>query len=269
MKNNREKALNYQGISKVEIMSYLLVGLIVMISLNGLEAPNNPSSSGSEVALNIISQILQPSKDLIFSFEADSVPYLLIETIAIAFLGTLFGAVNAFILSLLASNNITGGFVSRFFKTVITIIRTIPGVIYAIIFVSVAGLGPMAGVLTFSIVSIGMVSKLFIDIIEEVDAGVLEAMDAQGLGRYKKIRFGVIPQVASNFYSIVIYRFEINIKDASILGIVGAGGIGTPLIFAMQEFRWSDAGAYLFGLVILVLIIEYYSTKLRHKLQNG
>ena len=84
-----------------------------------------------------------------------------------------------------------------------------------------------------------------------------------------KIRYGILPQLFTNFVSTVIYRFEINIKDASTLGLVGAGGIGAPLIFAMNSLSWDEVGAILCGLVVLVLIVEYVSTKVRNKLARG
>ena len=108
-----------------------------------------------------------------------------------------------------------------------------------------------------------------IETIEDLDKKILESLDAAGCNTFQKIRYGIMPQLFTNFVSTVIYRFEINIKDASTLGLVGAGGIGAPLIFAMNSLSWDEVGAILCGLVILVLIVEYISTKVRNKLARG
>ncbi|MBP2966763.1 phosphonate ABC transporter, permease protein PhnE, partial [Acinetobacter baumannii] len=86
---------------------------------------------------------------------------------------------------------------------------------------------------------------------------------------YEKIRFGIIPQLIANFSSITIYRFDMNLRDATILGLVGAGGIGSPLIFAMNSYRWNQVGSILIGLIILILVVEFISNKLRNRLVNG
>ena len=95
---------------------------------------------------------------------------------------------------------------------------------------------------------------------------ILESLDAAGCTSRQKIRYGILPQLMPNFASTAIYRFDINLRDATVLGLVGAGGIGAPLIFAMNSYRWSEAGAILVGLIVLVLIIEWISTKIRVKL---
>ncbi|MFW7392540.1 PhnE/PtxC family ABC transporter permease, partial [Vagococcus fluvialis] len=123
--------------------------------------------------------------------------------------------------------------------------------------------------MTMSLTSIGMVSKLYVDVIEDIDRGVLEAMDSMGCTTFEKIRFGIIPQLIANFSSITIYRFDMNLRDATILGLVGAGGIGSPLIFAMNSYRWNQVGSILIGLIVLILIVEFVSNKLRNKLVNG
>ena len=90
---------------------------------------------------------------------------------------------------------------------------------------------------------------------------VLESLDAAGCTTWQKIRYGILPQLMPNFASTAIYRFDINLRDATVLGLVGAGGIGAPLIFAMNAYRWEEAGAILAGLIVLVLIVEWISTK--------
>ena len=92
---------------------------------------------------------------------------------------------------------------------------------------------------------------------------------AAGITTFQKIRYGILPQLIPNFASTAIYRFDINLRDATVLGLVGAGGYGAPLIFAMNAYRWEEAGAILAGLIVLVLIVEWISTKIRVKLARG
>jgi phosphonate transport system permease protein len=108
-----------------------------------------------------------------------------------------------------------------------------------------------------------------IETIEDLDIGILESLDAAGCNTFEKIRYGIIPQLIPNFLSTAIYRFDMNLRDASVLGLVGAGGIGAPLLFAMSSYRWNQVGSILIGLIILILIIELFSTKIRVKLVRG
>ena len=243
----------------------ILVFLLFFWSLMSID-PSNPPESGMAIAKNILLGILTPSLDLIFSLNEQSVLYLLFETVMIAFLGTLIGALISIIFAFLGASNLTPKFVHKCIRLFLSIIRTIPPLIYGLMVIKVTGTGPFAGVVTFSIVSIGMISKLYIEDIEEINSGLKEKADVAGLTWFKTVRLIVFPQILSSIISTYIYRFEINVRDAAILGLIGAGGLGTPLILSMSEQRWHDVGAYLLGLIILVLIIEFFSTKIRNKL---
>ena len=102
-----------------------------------------------------------------------------------------------------------------------------------------------------------------------VDTKILESLDASGCTAFQKIRYGILPQIIPNFISTIIYRFDINVKDATTLGIVGAGGIGAPLIQCISSSRWSMVGSYLCGMIVLMLLIEFFSTRVRRKLASG
>ena len=110
---------------------------------------------------------------------------------------------------------------------------------------------------------------MYITAIEDLDTGILESMDASGCTTFQKIRCGILPQLSASFVSTTIYRFDINLKDATTLGIVGAGGIGAALVQSISSRRWSMVGSFLFALIVLVLIIEYFSTKIRARLARG
>ncbi|XID91478.1 phosphonate ABC transporter, permease protein PhnE [Paenibacillaceae bacterium WGS1546] len=230
---------------------------------------NDIQQSGLAIAKNILYGLTHPDTALLFNLTKQSVPYLLVETVAIAFLGTLVGAVLAVPLAFLAASNIVPQPVSWVTRLLLIAIRTVPALVYGLIFIRVTGPGPFAGVLTVGLSSIGMLAKLYVDAIEELDKRVLESMTSIGCTAFEKIRFGIVPQLLSFFVSIMIYRFDMNMREASILGLVGAGGIGAPLIFAMRGYKWDQVGAILIGLVVLILLIEFVSGKLRAKLVKG
>lgn len=227
------------------------------------------ASGGGQIAASIISGILHPDLSLLFNFTTGGVPYLMLETICIAFLGTVVGAVLAIPLSFLTASNLVPGPIAFVGRMAIMAIRTVPSLVYGLMFVRVTGMGAFAGLMTMALSSIGMVSKMYIEAIEDLDVKILESLDAAGCTTFQKIRYGILPQLIPNFASTAIYRFDINLRDATVLGLVGAGGYGAPLIFAMNAYRWNEAGAILAGLIVLVLVVEYGSTKIRVKLARG
>ncbi|MDP4099096.1 phosphonate ABC transporter, permease protein PhnE [Paenibacillus sp. P96] len=250
-------------ITIIAVVLVLFVWSLTAVSFQEMD------QSGARIALNIFKGLVQPDLGLLFNFTEQGVVYLLVQTVAIAFLGTLVGAVLAVPLAFLAASNIVPKPVSWLTRLVLITIRTIPALVYGLMLIRVTGPGPFAGVLTVGLVSIGMLAKLFVDAIEELDTRVLESMTSIGCTTFEKIRFGIVPQLLSVFSSVMIYRFDMNMREASILGLVGAGGIGAPLIFAMRSYKWSQVGAILIGLVVLILIIEWLSNRLRSKLVKG
>lgn len=249
------------------LVSALLVILIAW-SMSAVQSQNG-GGNGLTVAGSIVAGILHPDMELLLDFTTKGVAYLLLETMCIAFLGTIVGAVLSVPLSFLASTNLVPKPIALAVRVAIMAIRTIPALVYGLMFIRVTGPGPFAGLLTMSLCSIGMVSKMFIESIENLDIRILESMDAAGCTMFQKIRHGVLPQLSADFASTVIYRFDMNLRDATVLGLVGAGGIGAPLIFAMSSYKWNQVGAILYGLIILILVIEFISTRIRTKLVRG
>lgn len=269
MNTNVQKQYDMRPKTWIRVLaSSVVLAIIIIPSLSTIDY-NGISDSGVTVAINILKGLVNPSMELITNLGKNGLLYLLIETAAIAFLGTLIGAVISIPLAFLSSRNITPRWISSIGVVVIAILRTFPVFVYGLMFIRVTGPGAFAGVLTLAATSIGMCSKLFIEVIEDLDSGITEALDAAGCTTIQKIRFGIIPQLMTNLISIVIYRYDINVKNASVLGMVGAGGIGAPLTFGMASGKWSEVGALLLGLMVLVLIIEYISTKIRVKLATG
>ena len=227
------------------------------------------ASKGIEVAKGVGNGLLHPDTNLLFNLTSEGVPYQLFQTVAIAVLGTLIGGILAVPFSFLASDKIMPKWVAVIANAVILVIRTIPSLVWALVWIRVTGPNAFCGVVTQSVCSIGMISKMYITAIEDIDTRILESLDASGCTTFQKIRYGILPQIIPNFISTVIYRFDINVKDATTLGIVGAGGIGAALIQCINSSRWSMVGAYLCGMVILMLFIELFSTKIRNRLTRG
>ena len=227
------------------------------------------ASKGIEVAKGVGNGLTHPDTKLLFNMTSEGVPYQLFQTVAIAVLGTLIGGVLAVPFSFLACDKIVPKWVAVLFNAVILLIRTIPSLVWALVWIRVTGPNAFCGVVTQSVCSIGMISKMYITAIEDIDTRILESLDASGCTTFQKIRYGILPQIIPNFISTVIYRFDINVKDATTLGIVGAGGIGAALIQCINSSRWSMVGAYLCGMVVLMLFIELFSTKIRNRLTRG
>ena len=261
----------YENAPKTWIYKLLLAFAIacVLAWSSSTVVISNETGNGLEVAGNILSGIFHPDTKLLFNFTTSGVAYLLLETLCIAFLGTIVGAVISVPLSFLSASNLMPRPIALIGRFAIAAIGTIPAFIYGLMFIRVTGPGPFAGLLTMSLCSIGMVSKNFIESIEDLDKRILESLDAAGCTTFQKIRYGILPQLFPDFMSTLIYRFDMNLRDATVLGLVGAGGIGAPLIFAMSAYRWNEVGSILLGLILLVLIIEWISAKIRTKLTRG
>ena len=261
----------------------LVVALVLFWSASGIQY-KGIANKGSEVAQGIVRGLTTPNWDLLLgritedttttkilgiTISTEGVPYLLFQTIAIAFLGTMIGGLLAVPISFLACDRVVPKWLAKIFQLLILLIRTIPSLVWALVWIRVTGPNAFCGVVTQSVCSIGMISKMYITAIEDLDVRILESLDASGCNGFQKIRCGILPQIIPNFISTVIYRFDINMKDATTLGIVGAGGIGAPLIQCITSSRWSMVGSYLFGLIILMMLIEWVSTKIRNRLTRG
>ncbi|PWU67093.1 phosphonate ABC transporter, permease protein PhnE [Gracilibacillus dipsosauri] len=249
----------------------LISAVLVVLFAWSITAVNieNLEQSGMSIAGSILKGIISPDLDLLLATGTQGVAYLLVETIAIAFLGTIIGSILAIPLAFFSASNVVPKPVAFITRLLLIFIRTVPALVYGLMFIRVTGPGPFAGVLTIAVISIGMLAKLYVDAIEDLDTSIFESMTSIGCTTFEKIRYGIIPQLFSVFLSIMIYRFDMNLREASILGLVGAGGIGAPLIFAMNAYRWNEVGSILIGLVVLILIVELTSNKIRTKLVRG
>ncbi|WP_342162740.1 phosphonate ABC transporter, permease protein PhnE [Methylobacterium sp. SD21] len=192
---------------------------------------------------------------------------LLGETLLMAYLGTLLGAVGGFVLCFVAAGNLVRSAALRFAaKRYLEICRTVPEIVFALIFVIAFGLGPMVGVLALAIHTTGALGKLFSEVVENIDMKPVEGLTGTGASWVETVRFAVLPQVLSNFASYALLRFEINVRGAGVMGFVGAGGIGQELLIAIRNFYYSDVSAILLLIVLTVFAIDLGTEKLRHHL---
>lgn len=189
-----------------------------------------------------------------------------IETISMGIWGTLLAAIVSVPLAILASENICPQWIVFPVRRILDALRAINEVVFALIFVVAVGLGPFAGVLALFVHTAGVLGKLFSEAIETIEPGQVEGIRATGASKIQEIIFGVIPQVLPLWTSFTLYRFESNVRSASVLGIVGAGGIGISLYQSFRSFKYPKVCAILIILITAVAIIDTLSAKLRQKL---
>ncbi|MGD8990247.1 MAG: phosphonate ABC transporter, permease protein PhnE [Desulfobacterales bacterium] len=189
------------------------------------------------------------------------------DTVLIAFLATLFGFISAFLLCFAASRNLNKNYWTYFIcRRILEIARSVPELVYALIFVFSFGIGPFPGVLAIAIHSCGALGKLFSEVNENVDLGANEGVLASGGNWFQMIRYAVVPQVFPNFMSYTLLRFEINVRAASVVGFVGAGGIGQELMTSIRQFLYTDVSAIVLMLVCAVATIDVSCEKIRHRI---
>jgi phosphonate transport system permease protein len=190
--------------------------------------------------------------------------HALAETVAIAFLGTLLAAIIAFPIGLLAARNTTINRIVRFAsRRMLDGIRGVDALIWALIWINVVGLGPFAGVLAIMTADIGAFGKLFSEAIEAVDRKAQEGVVASGGSELHRIRFGVLPQVLPVIAGQVLYYFESNTRSSTIIGIVGAGGIGLHLSEMIRTLEWQSVSFIVLLILVTVALIDALSTRLR------
>jgi phosphonate transport system permease protein len=192
---------------------------------------------------------------------------LLGETIVIAYLGTVTGMLLGFILCFAASANLVRSpWIRGGARRTLEICRTVPELVFALVFVQAFGLGPLPGVLAIAIHTVGALGKLFAEVVENIDMKPVEGVTACGGSWVESIRYAVLPQVLSNFASYTLLRFEINVRGAAVMGFVGAGGIGQDLLEAIRKFYYSDVSAILVLIIATVMLIDLGTERLRHAL---
>ncbi|MFD2616342.1 phosphonate ABC transporter, permease protein PhnE [Terrilactibacillus laevilacticus] len=251
---------------RLSLMKRLVTLILIIIILWA-------SSAGSEVSISslidglpgmgsLFLEMLPPDWSY-FSYVTDP----MLETIRMAIIGTTYGAIIAIPFALLSSRNVVKWPVIYYpFRFVMNLIRTIPELLLAALFVPVLGIGDNAGIMALSVFSFGVIAKLAYEAVEAIDNGPLEAMTAVGANKIQWIFYGVVPQVIASFVSYTLYCFEINVRAAAILGYVGAGGIGLYLNNTLKLFQYQRVSTIIIYTLIVVVIIDMISNKCREKL---
>ncbi|MCD4738678.1 MAG: phosphonate ABC transporter, permease protein PhnE [Anaerolineae bacterium] len=231
-----------------------------------LQPPSARGAQLHEVQARQISEVggLKPSEPLLLSVER------MIETIFLGMMATVFGIVFAIPVSFLAAKNLMSGSkltlsVYYLTRTILNIIRSIEPLIWVIIAAQWVGLGPFAGIIALTVHSIAALSKLYSEAIEGINTGPIEAIEATGATRLQMIMYAVIPQMIPPFVSFSIYRWDINVRMSTIIGLVGGGGIGFLLIQYIRLLNFRAAGIAVWFIAITVALLDYISAEIRER----
>jgi phosphonate transport system permease protein len=191
----------------------------------------------------------------------------LLETIHIATLGTAATVVIAFPIAFLAARNTSPNAVTWFLgRFILVTSRSVNTVVWGLLFVAIFGPGPMAGIWAIAFRSIGFMGKLVAEAIEEIDSGVVEAIESTGASRLQVLWYGILPQVLPVIYGTTVYRWDINIRESTVLGFVGAGGIGILLYSSINQFQWQEVSLMLIAVFGVVLVSEFVSATVRQRI---
>ena len=237
----------------------LCVFFIIFSFLSGFPAVSEVNKTA---LASIVEGVVNPDITMMLSTDPDAVPALLFESLCIAFLGTLGGTLFALLLSVFSCFRFFG-FAALLVRLLLLVFRSVPVLVYGLLWIRVTGPGPFAGVLTMALCSIGLLAKRFLIAIDSIDLKPYYALRASGVNLLAGVRWAVVPQILPHYLSAVIYRMDINLREVAVLGLVGAGGIGTPLVLAMNHYEWKQAGALLWGLILLVAAAGAVSEKYR------
>ena len=190
----------------------------------------------------------------------------LLESLAMTSAATVLGVLLSIPFAFGAARNIAPLPVYLVSRAVIVISRSFQEIVIAILFVVMVGFGPLAGTLTLAFASIGFLGKLLAEAIEDIDTAQLEAIRSTGASWFQLMTYGVVPQIRTRFIGLALYRLDINFRESSILGIVGAGGIGATLNTSISRYEYSTTAAIIILIVGLVLLLEYASSFIRARL---
>ncbi len=244
------------------MLTAVIVLLLLVASAKQTEAGFGELLEGIPEMMKLLREMVPPR----WSYMDNILPGML-ETIRMALLGTTIGAIGAIPVAIFCAGNLTlNVWVYYPARLLLNLIRTLPDLLLAAIFVAIFGLGPVPGIFALAVFSLGLIAKLTYEALETIDRGPLEAMTAVGMNRIQLIVFGVVPQLAAQFTSFVLYAFEINVRAAAVLGLVGAGGIGLYYEATLGFLEYDKTSAIILMTLVIVLLIDYASTKLREKL---
>nr|WP_303651829.1 phosphonate ABC transporter, permease protein PhnE [Halovenus rubra] len=189
-------------------------------------------------------------------------------TLAMGFIGTVLGFPLALVFGTMGSERVTPFPFNFIFRGTMSFIRSVPAIIWALIFIPLLGLGPASASLAIAFDTIGNLGRLFVDELEEIEDGPIEAMRTTGASKPQVVFFGMLSQVRTAFIAWTLYIFEINVRVAVSVGVIGAGGLGFIVESQRGLLRFTDMMAALFAIFILIISVELFSQRLRHRLRS-
>ena len=189
----------------------------------------------------------------------------LLNTLLMAYLATVLGTLAGGLLSFFAARNLARHYMVYWLtRRLLEIARTVPDIVWALLFIIAFGIGPLAGILAITVHTIGAQGKLFAEVNENISTLPIDGIRAAGGNWFEEMRFAVLPQVMPNYLSYTFWRLELNVRSATIVGFVGAGGIGHDLFTSIQLLYFADAGAILLIIVATIMAIDMMSERFRH-----
>lgn len=252
---------------KKYIIAFVVIAIIVYSAM-GIDYSGLSTFSPS-MGMEVLRGLSHPAWSYLYDGSGEDLISLLLLTLGIAFLGTAIATVLAIPLTLFSASNLwrSHPWVAKIGKFVCNVLRAFPELVYAIIFVKVVGPGPFAGVMAIGVHQIGMLGKLYTEEMEGMDECPVEAMKAVGANFWQILFFARVPQLMPTYTSLSLNHFEIAVRSASTLGLVGAGGIGAPLIFAIQARNWGKVSIILLGVIVTVFVLDMITGIIRKKLR--
>jgi len=243
----------------------LAIGWLLHWSAGGAQMSWSELAGGMPQIGDFLSRSVPPDLNILPRLWAPA-----LETIQIAIWGTLLSVLLALPLSFIAASNLhSWNWLRRVTRQFMNVIRSINELILALVFVSAVGLGPFPGVLALALHGMGMLGKFFAEAIEEIDDGPLQALRSAGASQLQIIAFGVVPQVITAWIAVVLYRFEVNLRSATVLGMVGAGGLGFELVSSLKLFRYQETATCIIVITIMIITADMASNWLRSRIQQG
>lgn len=250
------------SIPRARFLAGIPVALVVLLwSFNGAEFDFAGLADGAVNMGEFLSRLFPPD----FS-KFGTIVELLVETLQMAIVGTVLGGILSLIVAFGASSNIAPKWLYYTSRWIMNIIRSVPDLVFALMFVSAVGLGPFAGILAMTLGSIGSIGKIYAEAMEAVDRGPVTAMEAVGASKRQVIGYGILPQAAPMLVSYTLLLFEGNVRGATILGLVGAGGIGLELTTAMKMYDYGHLSAIIICIIVLVTVIDQGSALIRRRI---
>lgn len=248
-------------------MGIILLTFVAGIFISQISITEFLSESGLGGARRIFTALFQPNLAII-----EPALFAAIETIYMAFIATAIALPFAFLFGFFAARNLMNGsrigiavyYVVRFF---LNLTRSIEPLVWAIIFSVWVGIGPFAGMLALMIHSISSLAKLYSEQIENISEGPIEAITATGAHPIQVVWFGVVPQIVLPYLSFTIYRWDINVRMATVIGLVGGGGIGTMLMQYQGLAKWNEVGLLVIVIASVVWVMDYASSKIREAIK--